>query len=216
MDNNGTKIYIILSQTNTIISRLIRLFSSEEYAHSSLSTDKYLRNMYSFGRKGIWNQFNAGFIKEHPSDGVFGFHRNEATCRVLEIEVGEYKHEVLRSELKKFSEADSVVHYRYNFLGIVSAAFNLPMLRSRHFFCSQFVACMLSRSGIAAFPMAEELVRPHVFNSITGVKVIYEGMLRDYLPQIRKEDGLPEPLITEQKNIPIGKMLANVLSYKII
>lgn len=46
-------IYIVLTRTNTLISRIIRLFMNDEYTHAAIALDKELNNMYSFGRKYV-------------------------------------------------------------------------------------------------------------------------------------------------------------------
>ena len=45
------KIYIVLTRTNTILSRLIGFIEDDEYTHASISLDRGLSQMYSFGRK---------------------------------------------------------------------------------------------------------------------------------------------------------------------
>ncbi len=57
------KIYIVLTQTKTYPARAIRLYTNEPYAHASIALDENLDEMYSFARKGLYNPFNAGFIR---------------------------------------------------------------------------------------------------------------------------------------------------------
>lgn len=44
-------VYVVLTRTNTVISRLIQLFKKDEFTHAAISLDRDLANMYSFGRK---------------------------------------------------------------------------------------------------------------------------------------------------------------------
>ena len=57
-------IYIVLSHTGTVLSRLIKTFTRAEYSHVSISLDKNLEKMYSFGRINPYNPFYAGFVHE--------------------------------------------------------------------------------------------------------------------------------------------------------
>ena len=44
-------LYVVLTRTNTIISRLIHLFTQDEYTHAALALDRELTEMYSFARQ---------------------------------------------------------------------------------------------------------------------------------------------------------------------
>ena len=49
-------VYIVLSKTQTLPSRVIKLWTREPYAHTSLAMDVELKEMYSFARKHLQNQ----------------------------------------------------------------------------------------------------------------------------------------------------------------
>ena len=65
------KIYIVLSQTGTWFSRAIKFFTKDPYNHASISLDKELNHMYSFGRKKVNNPLRGGFVREYTDKGVF-------------------------------------------------------------------------------------------------------------------------------------------------
>lgn len=44
------KIYIILTQSGTIFSKILRLFTKEKYNHSSICLKDNFKTFYSFGR----------------------------------------------------------------------------------------------------------------------------------------------------------------------
>ena len=44
-------LYIVLTRTNTVMSKLIQIFKNYEYTHAAISLDKGLNQMYSFGRR---------------------------------------------------------------------------------------------------------------------------------------------------------------------
>lgn len=44
-------LYIVLTKTNTTMSRLIQIFKNDKYTHAAISFGKNLNQMYSFGRK---------------------------------------------------------------------------------------------------------------------------------------------------------------------
>ena len=65
------QIYIVLSQTGTILSRILHLITKKEYNHSSISMNRELTQMYSFGRRNPYNPISAGFVRESPHFGTF-------------------------------------------------------------------------------------------------------------------------------------------------
>ena len=64
-------IYIVLAHTGTLLSRIIKMKTGAEYTHSSISLDKNLDEMYSFGRKYSYIAFIGGFVKEGTSFGTY-------------------------------------------------------------------------------------------------------------------------------------------------
>lgn len=50
-------IYIVLSHTGTNLSKLIKLFTKDEFSHVSISLDIDAKEMYSFGRLRAYNPF---------------------------------------------------------------------------------------------------------------------------------------------------------------
>lgn len=64
MKSKTRKIYIVLTYTGTILSKIIRIYTRAEFCHVSLSLDKRLNKMYSFGRLNPYNPFIGGFVHE--------------------------------------------------------------------------------------------------------------------------------------------------------
>ena len=46
MKTENVKVYIVISQTGTILSRIIKLLTRKNYNHASISLDKELNEMY--------------------------------------------------------------------------------------------------------------------------------------------------------------------------
>lgn len=64
MVSNEKEMYILLTDTGTLLSKLIKCFTNAPYNHVSIVFDKRLDEVYSFGRKEPRNPFIAGFIRE--------------------------------------------------------------------------------------------------------------------------------------------------------
>ena len=58
------KIYFVLTYTGTILSKIVHIYTKQEFCHSSLSLDKDLNEMYSFARFKYHTPLIGGFTKE--------------------------------------------------------------------------------------------------------------------------------------------------------
>ena len=85
------QLYIVLSQTGTLLSRLIRYITGAEYNHASISMSEDLEKMYSFGRIHPYNPFWRGFVVESPHTGTFKrFSDTKAKILVVDIDEERY------------------------------------------------------------------------------------------------------------------------------
>ena len=177
MSEDSKKVYILLSKTNTLPSKFIKLMTREPYCHTSISMDKDLHELYSFARRGVYNPFNSGFIKEDIEKGIFGKHK-KTKCVVYELVVSNKQYEHILQEISRFEKHQD--KYNYNFMGVFSVFFHLAYDREYNFFCSQFVAAVLRNSGIDIFNKKPGLVKPGDFRRCSALKPIYSGLLVDY------------------------------------
>ena len=65
------KVYIVLTNTGTFLSRIVTVYTRKEFSHVSISLDENLNYMYSFGRLNAYNPFIGGFVHESPKYGTF-------------------------------------------------------------------------------------------------------------------------------------------------
>ena len=74
------RIYLILTYSGTILSRIIKIYTRDEFAHVSISLDEELNQMYSFGRLNPYNPFIGGFVHEGINIGTFKRFRKTQTA----------------------------------------------------------------------------------------------------------------------------------------
>ena len=178
MQNSNQKyIYIVVSKTNTLLGRLIRRNLGVNYNHCSVSLDDSLENIYSFGRKELWNVFRAGFVRESKSCGFFEKH-GDSFISVMQIPVTDEQWQHARHIIMKFKKEPNI--YKYSILGLIYCYCGIPIKRKNKYFCSQFVAELLQNSGINLFQKPESLVRPHDFLSLSDGRIIYTGTIGSY------------------------------------
>ncbi len=168
------KVYILLTDTGTVFTRLIRLYTRKPYNHASISFDPSLERVYSFGRKTAKNPFIGGFVQEDVKNGLF----KQATGVVLSFTITEQQWQQMRAYIQQLEEEKD--KYRYNFLGLIAIIFNMPFNRKNAFFCSQFVASVLKESDIVDFDKPISLVTPHDLQQVNHFQAIYQGKLKDY------------------------------------
>lgn len=167
------KIYVIQMHTGTWFSKVIKTITHYPYSHIGLSFDRECKVIYSFGRRIYNNPFSGGFvITKH--DGPFFRKFNKTVCRIFELEVTDAQYEKLNSLLNEFIEHQD--KYIYDYLGVVlRSIINMPISFNYRYVCSQFVAELLSKAGIAEFKGKPCQVRPRHFESLVGSTEIYSG-----------------------------------------
>ena len=57
-------IYILLTDTGSVLTRVIKRFTNNPYNHVSIAFEEDLNKLYSFGRLQPNNPFFAGFVEE--------------------------------------------------------------------------------------------------------------------------------------------------------
>lgn len=177
-------VYIVISKTATLPSNVIKMWTKEPYAHTSLAMDIELNEMYSFARKKLRNPFDCGFISEDITKGVFG-RDTGTTCRVARLWITVNQHRRLIKELEKFKKDRAF--YKYNYLGIVGVMCNRPIERKYNYFCSQFVYHALWKSGVKMFDKKPGLARPEDFRIWDELELVYEGKLNEYRNYLKTE-----------------------------
>ena len=90
--NHMKKIYLVLTHTGTMLSRIIKTFTRDEFTHSSISLDIDLKQLYSFGRLNPYNPFVGGFVHEAIDNGTFKrFYNTQAKIYALDVTDVQYE-----------------------------------------------------------------------------------------------------------------------------
>jgi len=169
-------LYIVLTRNNTVISKLIKLFTNDEYTHASIALDKELNNMYSFGRKYAYNPFIGIFIREHVNKGIYKL-QNEVPSIVLEVEVSKKQYEKAQDLIGQFVSNSHI--YKYNYRGLLHSLFKVEAYNENRFLCSEFVYHILKESGIADFNISRNLVRPQNLLALES-NIVFIGNLKHF------------------------------------
>lgn len=171
------KIYIILSFTGTILSRIVRLWTRKKYSHTSISLDNKLNEMYSFGRVYPYYPFIGSFVHESPKWGTFKRFKKTKSL-IISIDVSEKQYNKAKKEINTFIK-NGQKYYKFNDRGVVYAAFNKRLTQKNKYYCSEFVKHILDTAGIEN--NLPEVIKPMDFINLEKYDVVYEGYLKDYL-----------------------------------
>lgn len=169
------KIYLVLSYTGTIMSKIVRLYTHYKYSHVSISLDKNISNMYSFGRKNVYNMFDGGFVIENKKSKFYKKFKN-TKCIILELTVTKEQYINLKNILEEYK--DNIDIYKYDIIGVFLRPFNIKIQRENYYYCTKFVKEVLESSNIYKFD--NDFIKPKDFMQIPN-KVIYKGKLLNYL-----------------------------------
>lgn len=185
------KIYIVLTHTGTLLSRMIKGFTKDEFTHSSIALDVELKQMYSFGRLNAYNPFIGGFVHESIHNGTFGRFYNTQT-KIYALEITDKQYEAMQKGIFQIEKAKE--NYTFNVLGLFAAGFHKRIGRKHSFYCAEFVKYILEGSGISTD--LPEIVKPEDFKKLESLELIYEGYLRKYVcPKISIPNFIYEALL---------------------
>ncbi len=186
-------IYILLTRSDTYISRAINLLTNDRYTHASISFDESLQPLYSFSRKYVKSPLPAGLRIEPLHKGFFKRY-NQIPCALYALEVSEEVYAAARQEVERMmAEAPK---YRFNILGLVLCKLGIPYHRKNCFFCSEFVSEVLERSHAIPLPKDTSLMRPNDYTKIPSLSCKFEGRLNGLLKRRAHHDMTWEAVST--------------------
>ncbi|MDT3425712.1 hypothetical protein J2Z22_001231 [Paenibacillus forsythiae] len=175
--DSGSGIYVLLTDTGTLFTTLIKSFTAAPYNHASLALDAELNQVFSFGRKCPSKPWAGGFVKEDVYEGTFR-HYPGTRCVLLRLGISKEQRDAAIRIVRSFQKDRHA--YRYNLIGLLGVLLNLDMETKNAYFCSQFVSEALRKSGLSLWDRPSALVTPNDFLHHPAFDTVYEGLLYDY------------------------------------
>lgn len=177
-------IYILLTKSDTYISKMIGLVTSDPYTHVSISFEENLRPMYSFSRKYIHSPLPAG-LRVEPLD--YGFYKkyDYIPCALYELKVTDEVYEAAKKEVDTMMN-DSRGYY-FSVIGLFLCRLRIPLHRRRHLFCSQFVGEILHRSNALELPKDTSLMRPNDYSQLPDLTCRFQGRIEQLVEEFIEE-----------------------------
>lgn len=170
------KIYIVLTHTGTILSKIIKKWTKDEYSHVSISLDEDLDQMFSFGRLHPYNPIWAGLVHEKQNDGTFKrFKKTKAS--IYSIEVDDEQYVIIRNTIHNMYKNRK--KYKFNIIGLLAIGFRKSVKRDNWFYCAEFVKYVLDQAGVE-LGLPDKMIRPENFKYIENKDLEYMGLFRKY------------------------------------
>ncbi|MBQ8803526.1 MAG: hypothetical protein IJZ53_07840 [Tyzzerella sp.] len=175
-------IFILLTKSDTYVSRIIRLVTADTYTHASISFDESLQPLYSFSRKYVNKPLPAGLQTESLTTGFFEKY-HYIPCALYELRVDDAIYYRAKAHVEHMMTEVST--YQFNVLGLFLCRLNIPFRRNRRYFCSEFVSEVLDKSNALTLPKRPSLMRPNDYTKIPLLACRFEGRL-DNLLQVKR------------------------------
>ena len=169
------KIYIILTHTGTVLSRIIKCYTKNEFSHCSIALDNELNEMYSFGRLNPYNPFWGGFVHEGISFGTFKRFKNTKT-KIYSLEITDEQYKEIKGIINYIENTKEI--QKFNIIGLFAVGFHKRISFKNSFYCAEFVKYVIESAGIKT--NLPEIIKPEDFKNLENIKLIYNGKLKDY------------------------------------
>ncbi len=170
-------IYVTVTRTPSVVGKMIRGVLHNEYNHMSISLNKDLSALYSFGRVSIKNFITAGFIRESYYTLSLGGASPVNLC-VFRIPVTRKQYEEVRNFIRDVMyDSDG---YLYNLADALGTVFRKPIRVNKCYTCIEFCKDALHYAGIkAAKNIRSERTLDGVRQKLAPY-IVYEGEYKAY------------------------------------
>ena len=170
---DGTKYYpvfIFLSYTGTNMAKLIKSFTHDPYAHSSISFDTELDHMVSFNRDGM--------VEENIKNGIWKTNANSIKYSLYMYLATAEEYDAMRNFVNELLDKRNKL--KYNLLGLTNFIFGRGSEREDRFFCSEFVSSVISAGNKNIIKTKPFMTSPYMLAKNKNFKFIKKGVLKNY------------------------------------
>jgi hypothetical protein len=170
-------VYILFTDTGTLFSKMIRLYTKKPLNHASIALNAELTELYSFGRKQPNNPFRAGFVKETLYGNLIRNGR-KTLCALYRCDVPLPVYKRILKTIREMEQNQD--DYQYNLIGLLGVMLNRSLGSDKSYFCSQFVADLFQKSGLPLTAKPAALSKPADLERSPHLQPVFRGDLRVY------------------------------------
>lgn len=159
------KLTIFLTKDPTRLMRFLSWCSRSEYLHAAVGFEEDRDAYYSFGpKKGL----HAERVSHYLRTG-----RAPLPCVLYELEVSEQVYQNAKRLIYELETQNHILSYTW--LGAIMALLHIGYRKENSYFCSQFVADVLSRSQAVRLTKDSCLYLAQDLSRLPGMREIYCG-----------------------------------------
>lgn len=166
------QVYILLSRTGTLPSKLIHSLVHGKFTHASIAVEPRTNGFYSFARRSMHNIFNGGLIAEDVHTRIFALYP-DCNCALYALDVSDEAYGIICRKIEYYW--NNYDRCKYNYFGVIPSGLGIVIKRKFKFTCSQFVSSLLYDSGAVSLPKNPWVMKPNDFLDVCGMKLLYEG-----------------------------------------
>lgn len=162
--------FILLTLGHTPLSKIITGATGDQFSHASISFTPSLDPLYSFGTKKLDSKGRElGFLIDKPNSHLWG----DIPCSysVYVTFVNKENYEKMKERLNYFVKNKDKL--KYDFSGLVRIFFNIKSTTEKKWFCSRFVAEILSQGK--NMEKDASLYRPDTLKGISNACLMIQG-----------------------------------------
>jgi len=171
-------IYIVLSQTVSMVGKAIRKITKDEYTHVSLSFDEKLNVMYSFSREEIEYPLVGVASTETLNKYFLGREEENIKMKVYKIDLSPDEYRDIKTFVNHiFNDNEG---YMYNFLEPLNVFTGMSLNCYKTYVCSTFVFDALKAGNIVGNINSNSTVSPQELGNILEKYLYYDGLINRY------------------------------------
>ena len=173
------KIFVLLTRFTDRGAKALRVFTRCAYTHASIGLEEDMNTFYSFVGKGFLVEKITRYLR--PDRAPF-------RCQLYQLEVTEKVYQRVKQVLECFVQQKD--RFAYSRSGVVLSVLGLPYPQRRHhYFCSNFVAVVLKRSGAVRLKKSSANYLPRDFRHLPEMTLRFQGDYRSMLEHFRVPQG---------------------------
>lgn len=163
-------IYIVLSQSGSVVSAIIQKRTKKQYNHCSIAFDSSLTTLYSMGRLYPNNPLIGRLVIETPNVGTYKKFKN-TTCKVLKVPVSKQSYDLMHYEIMRLL----LSNIRYDYTGLILGAAGIPPKSESSYMCSTLLKHILTIGQIDT-SFFSTVPHPSDFEQMDNYTVVFEGL----------------------------------------
>lgn len=189
VDDTRVPVYIVLTDTGTAVSKVIKKVTGDPYNHASLSLDTSLQRMFSFNMRG------NGFDIESIDMDFYGAHKDTVRYAVYAYMATPYEFHLVRDAIDNMR--NQAERFRYSVKGLIGFFSKHKQLYDNEMVCSEFVAEMIKAMNPDVITKPRNQYKPYDLPKIKNTVFIQRGILKNFSPvELKKK--------TEEKLRKVG------------